>query len=469
METFISTIFLRTLNSSHSAFETKVCHTVMAQPRTLKAIQVSLLQVFKTICQDAVVMTELFLNFDCKPDEEAVFEPIVQTLASIAQGRVSKEFSASQKTAHQHEVLRRLALDGMVEVITTLSVSMETAQQTTTTATNDSASNVPLADDGSTEGVDIPDDASVLGSESVVAGLVDHLEQKRRTKDQLTRGAIKFRVKPRQGVAYFEQIGRIDGSPESVAALFHELSDVLDKTQMGDYMGEGKDFNIAVMHAYVDQLDFAGLSFVDAVRLFLAGFRLPGEAQKIDRLMEKFAERYCTNNPSIFPNADTAFILAYSVIMLHTDAHNPNIKPEKKMTKDAFVSNNRGIANGDDLPREFLSEVYDSIIAQEFTLRDEAPQPEADQPVDKSGKRRRELAVKEREDLIRLGAQRLQFANADSSEYFAADQAVIMVCPCMPRPGLRTYVVHPGAYIAHVRLYLGSSAGVAICHFGNGK
>ena len=47
-------------------------------------------------------------------------------------------------------------------------------------------------------------------------------------------------------------------------------------------------------------------------RRFLAGFRLPGEAQKIDRLMEKFAERYVKCNPEAFRSADVAYVLAYS-------------------------------------------------------------------------------------------------------------------------------------------------------------
>ena len=51
------------------------------------------------------------------------------------------------------------------------------------------------------------------------------------------------------------------------------------------------------MYAYVDHFDFKGLQFVAAIRMFLGGFRLPGEAQKIDRLMEKFAARYCECNP----------------------------------------------------------------------------------------------------------------------------------------------------------------------------
>ena len=66
-------------------------------------------------------------------------------------------------------------------------------------------------------------------------------------------------------------------------------------------------------------------------RTFLAGFRLPGEAQKIDRLMEKFAERYVSCNPDAFKSADVAYVLAYSVILLNTDAHNPQVK--NKMSK----------------------------------------------------------------------------------------------------------------------------------------
>lgn len=50
------------------------------------------------------------------------------------------------------------------------------------------------------------------------------------------------------------------------------------------------------MYSYVDLLDFTEKDFVSALRHFLEGFRLPGEAQKIDRLMEKFASRYCECN-----------------------------------------------------------------------------------------------------------------------------------------------------------------------------
>lgn len=68
------------------------------------------------------------------------------------------------------------------------------------------------------------------------------------------------------------------------------------QTQVGDFLGDSTRFNKEVMYAYVDQLDFCEKEFVSALRTFLEGFRLPGEAQKIDRLMEKFAARYIECN-----------------------------------------------------------------------------------------------------------------------------------------------------------------------------
>lgn len=64
------------------------------------------------------------------------------------------------------------------------------------------------------------------------------------------------------------------------------------QAMIGDYLGQHEEFPLAVMHAYVDSIKFSGMKFDSAIREFLKGFRLPGEAQKIDRIMEKFAERF---------------------------------------------------------------------------------------------------------------------------------------------------------------------------------
>ena len=87
--------------------------------------------------------------------------------------------------------------------------------------------------------------------------------------------------------------------------------------------------------------------------------------------MEKFAERYTNQNPSVFPTADAAFILAFSVIMLNTDLHNPAIKEERRMTKEGFIRNNRGICDGQDLPEELLTSIFDRIKADPISLKED--------------------------------------------------------------------------------------------------
>jgi brefeldin A-inhibited guanine nucleotide-exchange protein len=103
----------------------------------------------------------------------------------------------------------------------------------------------------------------------------------------------------------------------------------------------------------------------------LSGFRLPGEAQKIDRMMEKFAERYYIKNTSKFDNSDAVFTLGFSIILLNTDLHNPNIDPEKKMKKSDFIRNNKGINGGGNFDIEFQHRIFDRIAQNPISLRED--------------------------------------------------------------------------------------------------
>jgi len=87
--------------------------------------------------------------------------------------------------------------------------------------------------------------------------------------------------------------------------------------------------------------------------------------------MEKFAERYTDQNPDVFPTADAAFILAFSIIMLNTDLHNPAIKEDRRMTKEGFLRNNRGICEGQDLPDELLTAIFDRIKENPISLKED--------------------------------------------------------------------------------------------------
>lgn len=78
--------------------------------------------------------------------------------------------------------------------------------------------------------------------------------------------------------------------------------------------------NVATMHAFVDMMNFHDMQFTDALRTFLQSFRLPGEAQKIDRYMLKFAERYIACNPGVFADAGVSRVF----IIIHPVANWPS-------------------------------------------------------------------------------------------------------------------------------------------------
>lgn len=140
----------------------------------------------------------------------------------------------------------------------------------------------------------------------------------------------------------------------------------MDKNLVGDFLGNHDEFCIEVLHEFVGLFDFQEMNLDTALRVFLETFRLPGESQKIHRVLEAFAERYYEQSPHILADKDAAFVLSYSLILLNTDQHNAQIK--KKMTEEDFIRNNRRINGGNDLPREYLSELYHSVCQTEIRL-----------------------------------------------------------------------------------------------------
>eukprot|EP00457_Paulinella_chromatophora_P000780 gb/GEZN01000780.1/.p1 GENE.gb/GEZN01000780.1/~~gb/GEZN01000780.1/.p1 ORF type:complete len:1153 (-),score=168.85 gb/GEZN01000780.1/:253-3216(-) len=167
-------------------------------------------------------------------------------------------------------------------------------------------------------------------------------------------------------------------NPKNLAGFFHQWEDSLDKQDIGDVLSNEYDSIYAaagykqLRKEYLRMLDFTGLTFDGGLRFFLedCGFRLPGEAQKIDRLLQAFCDQYCRDNPDVFANADNAFTMAFALVMLNTDLHSKSLEAGKgkrtikRMTEDEFCKNMRGVNAGGDFPREFLIEQYIGIKAK---------------------------------------------------------------------------------------------------------
>lgn len=190
------------------------------------------------------------------------------------------------------------------------------------------------------------------------------------TATKIAKGIELFNQKWKTGLQFLIQERIVKDDTKSVAKFLFQNNDSLSKEQLGEILAGVNEDDIELLSEFTSLVDFKGDSFDQALRKYLTKFMLPGEAQKISRMMEVFAEKYLAQNPTVFPNKDIAFILAFSIIMLNTDAHNPAIATKDKMTKEQFIWNNRGTwVDGADPPKELLEDLYDKIVSDEIKVQ----------------------------------------------------------------------------------------------------
>ncbi|XP_033845529.2 IQ motif and SEC7 domain-containing protein 3 isoform X1 [Periophthalmus magnuspinnatus] len=182
-------------------------------------------------------------------------------------------------------------------------------------------------------------------------------------------GLNLFNVNPDKGLQFLISRGFIPDTPIGVAHFLLQRKG-LSRQMIGEFLGNSKKpFNRDVLDCVVDEMDFSGMELDEALRKFQAHIRVQGEAQKVERLIEAFSQRYCMCNPDIvqqFHNPDTIFILAFAIILLNTDMYSPNIKPDRKMLLEDFIRNLRGVDDGADIPRDMVVGIYERIQQREL-------------------------------------------------------------------------------------------------------
>ncbi|XP_062246006.1 IQ motif and SEC7 domain-containing protein 3 isoform X2 [Platichthys flesus] len=182
-------------------------------------------------------------------------------------------------------------------------------------------------------------------------------------------GLNLFNVNPERGIHFLITRGFIPDTAIGVAHFLLQRKG-LSRQMIGEFLGNSKlQFNRDVLDCVVDEMDFSGMELDEALRKFQAHVRVQGEAQKVERLIEAFSQRYCMCNPDVvqqFHNPDTIFILAFAVVLLNTDMYSPNIKPQRKMGLDDFIRNLRGVDDGADIPREMVAGIYERIQQREL-------------------------------------------------------------------------------------------------------
>lgn len=355
IEVFFKEIFLNILETTSSSFE----HKWMV------------IQALSRICGDAQSVVDIYVNYDCDLSADNLFQRLVNDVFKIAQGRHSVELGA---TPNQEKSMRLKGLECLVSILKCMvewskELYINPNLQTTLgerTAKEDNDHQSMKSHSGSSLSLVSTGSSNLYNRETLDSP--EQFEVLKQQKEVWETGIDLFNRKPKRGVAFLQEQNLLGISTKEIAEWL--LSDErLDKTFIGEFLGENDDNSKEVMYAYVDSMNFANMDIVAALRNFLEGFRLPGEAQKIDRLMEKFAARYCECNPSntLFTSADTVYVLAFSIIMLTTDLHSPQVK--NKMSKEQYIKLNSSISDNNDLPREYLSQIYDEIAGHEIKMK----------------------------------------------------------------------------------------------------
>ncbi|CAI9765193.1 unnamed protein product [Fraxinus pennsylvanica] len=410
----------------------------VAQPNYQQKMIV--LRFLEKLCFDSQILVDIFLNYDCDVNSSNIFERMVNGLLKTAQGVPPGVATSLQPP--QDATMKVEAMKCLVATLKSMGDWMNkqlripdphSAKKYEDADNNTEPGSIPFMNGNGDDPTEASDTQSEASSE---VSDVSTIEQRRAYKLELQEGISLFNRKPKKGIEFLINANKVGNSPEEIAAFLKNTSD-LNKTLIGDYLGEREDLSLRVMHVYVDSFEFHDMEFDEAIKALLQGFRLPGEAQKIDRIMEKFAERYCKCNPKVFTSADTAYVLAYAVILLNTDAHNPMVK--NKMSAEEFIKNNRGIDDGKDLPEEYLRSLFERISRNEIKMKEDDFTIQQKQSMNSNRilgldsilniviRKRGEENMESSEDLMRnMQEQFKEKARKTESVYYAATDVVIL-------------------------------------------
>ncbi|KAJ4954099.1 hypothetical protein NE237_030931 [Protea cynaroides] len=301
-----------------------------------------LMEALLDFCKQKTFMAEMYTNFDCDISFSNVFEDLANLLSKSA-------FPVNSPLSSMHV----LALEGLVAVVEGL------AERT--------CNALPIKETLLELDEHTPFWTVKCENYTDPNCWVEFVRQRKQLKRVLMTSADHFNRDPKKGLEFLQGMhilpDKVD--PLSVAG-FLRYAPQLDKNVVGDLLGSHDEFWVQVLHEFARTFNFQDMNLDTALRLFLETFRLPGESQKIQRVLEAFSERYYEQSPQILANKDAALVLSYSIILLNTDQHNMQVK--KKMTEEDFIRNNRRINDGNDLPREILSELYHSICKNEIRM-----------------------------------------------------------------------------------------------------
>jgi hypothetical protein len=332
-----------------------------------------ILESLADLLADPGFIPSLFASFDCDPTKADIVQPLVKYLGTCIRYTLVSEPS-------------ELAL-GDIEEIGAL-IEQCYGQLSITLKKRNNLRAIGLENDELPNKESLDTSQSACGTDQDISisrmqweKAAERLRLTRLAKGVLAEAALNFSHKPQEGLRYLQSRGVLPTplTPASVAK-FLRIAPGLPKESTGAFLGElgkdnpsyeadGKAFHREVLLSYVQSFELKGQTVLNCMRIFLSAFRLPGEAQQIDRILVAFSE-YChggsiEGNNGLLENPEVTYLLTFSMIMLNTDLHNPNVRADRKMTTNQFVKNNafygEELNQTRPIPREYLETIYESL------------------------------------------------------------------------------------------------------------
>ena len=245
---FFTSIFLRILESPNSTFYQKTM----------------VLQLVHTICRDPQTVLDIYVNYDCDLNQVDIFAKMLSHLTRIVQAGVNPSpggTSTSPLTPEQELQLRARATDTLVCMLDSL---VKWSKAHCNSIANgefvwlDSGEVLPRSQVGNdvaqAAGQGADEGPEVLRKDQEE---IDAILLQKEHKTMLQQGIKAFALKPKKGLDIVCKAGFLEMTPLAIATWFHQTPS-LDKRAIGDYMGEGDDFNKSVLYAYVDLMSFTG-------------------------------------------------------------------------------------------------------------------------------------------------------------------------------------------------------------------
>ncbi|GAA5978631.1 hypothetical protein JCM5350_002459 [Sporobolomyces pararoseus] len=283
-----------------------------------------MLEIISHFARGKYSMVDLWVNYDCNVEGEDLFERLIKFLSRGI-------YPSGNTSSYQQDSFQFLCLEALLELIGQMAARLDEPLD----------SNLPST-------------------------LAEDVSRSKSNKQVLLEGAAAFNLKPKVGIQFLEEHGVITKDPASLAN-FLKTTPKLDKKLLGDFIS--RPDQIEVLKSFMQSMDFSGKIICDAMRELLEAFRLPGESQQINRITETFAEVYFATKPAEINSQDATYVLSYSVIMLNTDLHNPQVR--KRMDLQAYSRNLRGVNENADFDPEYLRAIYESIRKREIVLPEE--------------------------------------------------------------------------------------------------